>query len=338
MEKTRLIGLMALVVCTFVFISFGQPDGEDIFTLDSLFDSTPDIPGEEIKEMETGDLREFRVVTDDDISGLEVGDIYRNNTAVYKVITVDARDREGGRFTVQRTGGTDEPTRTWTRVSGLGPLTITGRETLLSRFVSGGPLMYPIALLLLVMIVIAVNNGFIYRYKRHCSPAFVKDAREAVNSGNIKMLAERAAAAGRGLLPAICLSMTRDFEISTEEDIRIRCEAEARRQVSVLRIPLRALNFIAATAPLLGLLGTVTGMIVCFDSLAEEAASAGKSQAMAAGIKVALLTTAFGLSVAVPTMLAYFIGNQKLSGIVAQCELYTTELVHRLGIIKRNRE
>ena len=308
------------------------PDGA--VSLESIIDTSEDILDADIQEVDKGDLQEFRIVTDDDISELEVGDIYKNNAGFYKVIDIAGKGEKGGKFVVQRTSGENEPTRTWTRVSGFGPISVVSRETLLSRFVSGGPLMYPIAILLLAMLVIAANNGVMYRREKQCPSGFVTSARAAIEAGDVKRLGDEAGAV-RGLLPAMCLAMVRHYDISTEDDIRVRCESEARRQVSILRIPLRALNFIAVAAPLLGLLGTVTGMIACFDSLAEQAASAGKSQAMAAGIKVALLTTAFGLSTAVPTLLVYFIYNQKLANVLAYCEMYATEFIHRLGLLKR---
>ena len=53
-------------------------------------------------------------------------------------------------FDVERIRGSFDPTMTWTRVSGLGPLSIQSRETLIDRFLNGGPLMWPLALLLLL--------------------------------------------------------------------------------------------------------------------------------------------------------------------------------------------
>ena len=71
-----------------------------------------------------------------------------------------------------------------------------------------------------------------------------------------------------------------------------------------LRRGARPLGIIAEVAPLLGLLGTVTGMIEAFDVVARQNAL-GKAELLADGIGKALLTTAFGLCVAVPALLAY---------------------------------
>ncbi len=291
----------------------------------------------ESEEMTGGDLKEFKVVTDDDITNVEVGDLYKNNTSYFKVTDIKSKAPDGGTFIVQRTAGLQDPMRYWTRVSGIGPGTVVGRETLFDRFVNGGPLMYPIALLLLAVIVIAVNSGLVYRRDKQYPDEFVEEATSAIASVDVARLEGLAAGQG-GFLAALCRRMVVDFEESNEDDIRIRCEAEARKQIGFLRMPLRGLTFISAVAPLLGLLGTVTGMIACFDSLASDAASAGKAQAMAGGIKVALLTTAFGLCVAVPALFVFFVYNLKLNAIISDCESTAMEFVHALAKGKRQKE
>ena len=288
----------------------------------------------EMEAAEAGDEKEFSVSTDDDIRRLEAGDIYKSNNSFFKVTRIGSQGADGGKFTLQRIAGRGDPSRKWNRISGLGPLTVVGRETLMDRFLSGGKLMYPIAFLLLVLIVIMLNSLWVYRRGKQCPRSFVSAAEDALAKGDVERF-EGLAQAQSGLFGSICRAMVTKFRTSTDEDIRARCESEAIRQISLLRTPLKGLNFIAAVAPLLGLLGTVIGMIACFDSLSGEMASASKSQAMAGGIKVALLTTAAGLSVAVPALLVFFVFNQKLNLIVAHCEALAGDFVHELVTIKR---
>ena len=301
---------------------------------DSVLEDEDEQMQTDMQEAPEGDLREFSVVTDDDINALAVGDIYKSNSAFFKVVAIGSKSTSGGSFTVQRTAGKFDPTKRWARVSGAGPLSIVSRETLMDRFISGGPLMYPIAFLLLVTIIIAFNSIFLYRKEKQCPTKFVSDAHDAIVQMDVDDF-DRLAANETGLLPTICRRMTTNLEASSEEEIRFRCETEAKRQIGMLRLPLKGLTFIASVAPLLGLLGTVIGMIACFDSLADEAASASKAQAMAAGIKVALLTTAAGLCVAVPSSFVYFIFNQRLNTIIADCEGIAGEFVHYLATHKR---
>ena len=306
---------------------------QDDIELESIADSVEEILDTSDEMAEDGDNKAFVVVTDDDISALEVGDLYKSNNSVFKVETIASKGSEGGEFTVRRVSNSLDPVKTWNRVSGLGPVTIVSRETLLSRFLSGGPLMFPIAFLLLCVIIIFLNSLLVYREKRQCPPGFIDLAGRAIDAGDIGQF-EGHALHTKGLLPTICRAMVRDFKDASDEQIRIRTEAEAKQRISGLRLPLRALSFIAAVAPLLGILGTVIGMIACFDSLADQAASAGKAQAMAAGIKVALLTTAAGLCVAVPALFTAFLFNQRLNSIVYSCEGYANDFVHRLQRLK----
>ncbi len=87
--------------------------------------------------------------------------------------------------------------------------------------------------------------------------------------------------------------------------VREQVEQTALNELASLRSYLRILEAIAQAAPLLGLLGTVLGMIQAFQTL-ETAGSQVDPSALAGGIWVALLTTAVGLSVAIPAALALF--------------------------------
>tara|TARA_R110002072_G_scaffold21616_6_gene76393 strand:+ start:954 stop:1628 length:675 start_codon:yes stop_codon:yes gene_type:complete len=83
-------------------------------------------------------------------------------------------------------------------------------------------------------------------------------------------------------------------------DIRTRVEAEAEARFALLERGFRLLDSVAQLAPLLGLFGTVLGMIEAFQSL-QAAGSQVDPSLLAGGIWVALLTTAVGLGVAMPT-------------------------------------
>jgi biopolymer transport protein ExbB len=89
----------------------------------------------------------------------------------------------------------------------------------------------------------------------------------------------------------------------TEESLRQTFESAGRVAVHGLERYLNTLGTIAAAAPLLGLFGTVVGMIEIFGSQAPSGGS--NPQLLAHGISVALYNTAFGLMIAVPTLMFY---------------------------------
>jgi biopolymer transport protein ExbB len=75
---------------------------------------------------------------------------------------------------------------------------------------------------------------------------------------------------------------------------------------------------LAAVAPLLGLLGTVSGMISTFDVITEL--GAGNPKLLSGGISEALVTTKFGLLVAIPGVLAANLLNARATAVLAACE------------------
>ncbi|HEY0981361.1 MotA/TolQ/ExbB proton channel family protein, partial [Schlesneria sp.] len=98
------------------------------------------------------------------------------------------------------------------------------------------------------------------------------------------------------------------------------------RQVSQLRKHIRILNGAATIAPLLGLLGTVVGMIDSFNRISQSAAM-GKSEALASGIGLSLLTTAAGLGIAIPSLIMYMYFTGRVDSLVIEMDGLAQDLV-----------
>ncbi|MDP6125459.1 MAG: MotA/TolQ/ExbB proton channel family protein [Candidatus Latescibacteria bacterium] len=88
------------------------------------------------------------------------------------------------------------------------------------------------------------------------------------------------------------------------------------------------LSTIASVAPLLGLFGTISGMISAFDSLAR--AGAGDPQIVAKGISEALVTTATGLVIAIPTLIVYRVLATRADAVLGRIELFTHAFANTL--------
>ena len=97
------------------------------------------------------------------------------------------------------------------------------------------------------------------------------------------------------------------------------------RQLAGLRKHLRVIHGIATVTPLIGLLGTVWGMYEAFNQLAEVGAT-GRTEDLAAGIALALITTAAGLIIAIPCLIAYMY----LSGRVDSLVMLMDDLAQRV--------
>lgn len=102
------------------------------------------------------------------------------------------------------------------------------------------------------------------------------------------------------------------------------------RQVSLLKKRLRVLNGVATVTPLIGLLGTVIGMIQAFNDIATADAM-GQAQQLARGIAMALLTTAAGLFIAIPALTAYMYLAGRIDLLVMEMDRLGQELVHLIS-------
>ena len=102
------------------------------------------------------------------------------------------------------------------------------------------------------------------------------------------------------------------------------------RQVSELRKHLRVLNGVATVCPLIGLLGTVWGMIEAFNGIASSAAM-GSPEKLAAGIALALLTTAAGLLIAIPSLIIYMYLSGRVDRLVMEMDRLGQEVVYSIS-------
>ncbi|MCP4175433.1 MAG: MotA/TolQ/ExbB proton channel family protein [Fuerstiella sp.] len=102
------------------------------------------------------------------------------------------------------------------------------------------------------------------------------------------------------------------------------------RQISQLKTRLRVLNGVATLCPLIGLLGTVIGMIQAFNDIAESNAM-GQAEQLARGIAMALLTTAAGLFIAIPALAVYMFLAGRIDALVMEMDRLGQELVHLIS-------
>jgi biopolymer transport protein ExbB len=330
--------LLALGLLWLVPVALAQ---EETLDLDAILNAedTEEPIDDLLQELGAGDLKRFKIATDDNTAALNVGDMYKSNKSIFKVVGIDSQGEKGGKFTVERVAGRGSPGRTLERTSGDGPGQIVKRETLWDLFANmgrtGQAIMAAIALCGAITIVIGVNCFWVYRKARQCPGVFVEAARGALSRRDVQEF-QNLSMKEKGLFGHICRAMAARFDVSTLEDIDQRCDIEAGRQIRRMRAPLEALSLMSAVAPLLGLLGTVAGMVTSFESVAYAAASASKAELLAAGIRVALFTTVAGLIVAIPALFIRYLASLRLSSVISECELMTEQFLHDVAQIKRN--
>ena len=122
----------------------------------------------------------------------------------------------------------------------------------------------------------------------------------------------------------------------TEADLRANMENTGRAVAHRLERYLNALATIASAAPLLGLLGTVIGMIEIFGSQSAAGVSAGSNPAqLAHGISVALYNTAFGLIVAIPALIFWRYFRARVDEYLLTLELSAERFARHLNSLRR---
>jgi biopolymer transport protein ExbB len=102
------------------------------------------------------------------------------------------------------------------------------------------------------------------------------------------------------------------------------------RQVSSLRKHLRVINGVATVTPLIGLLGTVWGMLEAFNQIADSGAM-GDTKQLASGIALALVTTATGLMIAIPSLIAYMYLSGRVDALVMRMDGLAQQVVHSIS-------
>jgi len=121
---------------------------------------------------------------------------------------------------------------------------------------------------------------------------------------------------------------------SSESELRAAVEASGKRVNSKLEHYLSALGSIASVAPLLGLFGTVVGMIEIFGS---QTPGAGNPAQLAHGISVALYNTAFGLVIAIPSLVMWRFFRNKVDHFTMELEIAAERLVRHFYASKNVR-
>nr|HQH53042.1 MotA/TolQ/ExbB proton channel family protein [Candidatus Hydrogenedentota bacterium] len=123
----------------------------------------------------------------------------------------------------------------------------------------------------------------------------------------------------------------------TKDDIREAIEDAGHLEIPRLERYMSALATCASVAPLLGLLGTVQGMIKCFAQIQAMEGLVSPSD-LAEGIGNALVTTAAGLTVAIPTLVAYNYFVTRVENMILEMEISSSELIELLTRHRGERE
>jgi biopolymer transport protein ExbB len=192
--------------------------------------------------------------------------------------------------------------------------------------VKGGVLMIPIALCSIIALAIFLERLWSLRRSRVIPRDFLIEIEDLIRREKIPEAITRCRKDNSSMANIIVAGI-RNFG-KRREIVKESIEEIGRREAATLERYINVVGTIAAIAPLLGLLGTVFGMIKAFDVISIQ--GVGNPSSLAGGISEALITTAAGLVVAIPTFVLYRYLANKADALIVEMEEHSIRMVDLL--------
>lgn len=218
------------------------------------------------------------------------------------------------------------------------PTTRAERPKLLSIIQAAGWPIWPLIACSILALALVVERFISLKASRVAPPKLLEEAMSVSRAGVptthvIEQLAESSALGG--VLASGLRAMQANPHIS-EDLLRAQMEGAGRATAHGLERYLSALATIASAAPLLGLLGTVVGMIEIFGAqTGGGAAGSGNPEQLAHGISIALYNTAFGLIVAIPALIFWRYFRSRVDAYLLHLELASERFLQHLLQLRR---
>lgn len=216
----------------------------------------------------------------------------------------------GGAGASGNTGSVEQPISLWSTIK------------------AGGFIGFLIILLSFVSVTLIIEHLITIRRDRLVPPELVKEVDLHLAEGSPAQARASCSESDSFLARVVEAGLDQIGSMFGFFDMQNAMQEVSEREISRLYRKLEYLSFIAATAPMLGLLGTVTGMIRSFNTIAATEGMARPSE-LAGGISEALVTTCMGLIVAIPTMFFVSLFRNRIEGYVAETETVVEKLMGR---------
>lgn len=218
---------------------------------------------------------------------------------------------------------------------------VEGQEpmNLVQILISGGVTMIPLAVLSVLSVMLILVYTFTMTRGAICTGRYMNTAEALLRKQDYLGLI----AISSRHREAVARIMRRTLDFLTKNPNATMAEArdiattEGTREASLLNQRIVYLADIGAIAPMLGLFGTVIGMIRSFSVVASDIAST-RPMILAEGVSEALITTAAGLLIGIPSMAAYAFFRGRTQGLIADLEAATTQLMALLSVNHRSGE
>ncbi len=216
------------------------------------------------------------------------------------------------------------------------PLKMTKKDTIVTFFAKFGIVFWPLLLCSVAALTFIIERLFTFLRSRSKlgTEQFMANITDSLRNDNIMEAVSTCEEAGGPLANVLKAGLLRYSQAQIEEQEITKEEIqESIQEAGLLEIPelernIPVISTVAVISPLFGLLGTVMGMINAFTTIALE--GTGDPQALAGGISQALLTTAGGLTIAIPCLIFSQVFESWVNKFVLEIEQVSTEIVNQL--------
>ena len=202
----------------------------------------------------------------------------------------------------------------------------------LEFFGKGGLVMYPLLLCSIVGLAIVIEKIITLRRKKVIIPEVVNVLDNIKGTGDIS-LALSICEKHQGPFANIIRTGLENRDLPREELKEVLSD-QGRQEIRYLERGLVILETIAAISPLLGLLGTVIGILKVFNVIAVM--GVGQATALSGGISEALITTIVGLSIGIPAVVVYNLFSNKAEQLILEIEKYSAVLLSKVTLFHTN--
>lgn len=194
----------------------------------------------------------------------------------------------------------------------------------------GGWMMIPLGLCSLVVVAVSLDRLLTLKRRLIAPPGFADQLGVIVDREGIGRAID-ACRSNDSPLAHVCAAALSRVGLGVEACERQAAEAGV-REVHRMRARMRALVVVASVAPLMGLLGTIFGMIRAFQTVALSGEALGRTELLARGIYEAMITTAAGLLVAIPALIMHHWLSARVESIASALDDQAMSLIDRVAL------
>lgn len=206
---------------------------------------------------------------------------------------------------------------------------LSGWEKFVQQIKDADFFAYLILLIGLAGLLITVERLLVWAHHKHFNKKNIQKFFELASLANLSEAEAFASAKFKGIWLRLAMDVLQAKEAGhNRQEVEQKVEEALLREIPKLEQRVYTISVLSGVAPLMGLLGTVFGMIELFEAISSD--NGDNARRMAEGISIALTATELGLGVAIPIQLLHNLVSNRIDGAIAQIQANTLKLINTL--------